>query len=765
MNSRVRMEGMACLSFDDGYVDNLGAAREILCELGVPATIFIPTGFVGRPYFWWDALFEIRGATSDKPELVRRELKAQFPHLDLDRGDAEAEWFAVWDDTRRHPLDVSYRSVDELAARLGVSLEELPRPVTATELKSFAQWPFEIGSHGVSHRSLPSLSHDELRSELLTSRAYLENVVGGPVPHFSYPFGLFDHEVAQFCRGVGYSCGVSLIRDNRLSYSNPFDIPRIDGADGDVDELEAELNAVEENNYRDFFLHTLRPPAQHATESPVSLRQPSPDDSRLVPQTFRGGDLFRSSPINRDWGFYRGTALDRPFIDEFVRTHQGDLFGRAIEIKEPEYFNKFARPGAKIDILDIDPENSSADIIDDLQTAAKIADNTYDCVILTQVLQLIPDYQAALATVARILRPGGVLLVTVCGITQGVLTVEGAFHWSFFQPGLKRALSPHFDTRKTVLHSHGNVGLAASFLMGLTTDDVPSDLWSVKDPEYPIVVTARAVKPYTVPAEIAWLPAVSKPRITVIIPLFNAEATIKETLDSVSRQTLQDYEIIVVDDGSTDASRKVVDELAGKSSGRITVLEHAGNVNRGLSLSRNLALAHATGEMIVFLDSDDTIHPSKFEHDVSILEAHPEAAAVVGRTLWWWDGEENEEARMDEVLRPADRVVHPPEFFEAYYQTRTAESPPCVHSWMVRKSTIDRIEPFDPHVMTYEDQKFLADLSLRFPIYVASTCLCDYRRKKNSLWATAVTSGTDAIAHARFAEWKAEAAKRVPASS
>jgi glycosyltransferase involved in cell wall biosynthesis len=251
----------------------------------------------------------------------------------------------------------------------------------------------------------------------------------------------------------------------------------------------------------------------------------------------------------------------------------------------------------------------------------------------------------------------------------------------------------------------------------------------------------------------------------VIIPLFDAETTIKETLDSVSRQTLQDYEIIVVDDGSTDASRKVVDELAGKSSGRITVLEHAGKVNRGLSLSRNLALAHATGEMIVFLDSDDTIHPSKFEHDVSILEAHPEAAAVVGRTLWWWDDEENEEARMDEVLRPADRVVHPPEFFEAYYQTRTAESPPCVHSWMVRKSAIDQIEPFDPHVMTYEDQKFLADLSLRFPIYVASTCLCEYRRKKNSLWATAVTAGTDSIAHARFAEWKAEAAKRVPASS
>ena len=72
---------------------------------------------------------------------------------------------------------------------------------------------------------------------------------------------------------------------------------------------------------------------------------------------------------------------------------------------------------------------------------------------------------------------------------------------------------------------------------------------------------------------------------------------------------------------------------------------------------------------------------------------------------------------------------------------------------MIRRSALAAIEPFDPEMMTYEDQKFLAGLSLRFPIYVASACLCEYRRKERSLWADAVTSGSDPIAHRRFDEW------------
>jgi peptidoglycan/xylan/chitin deacetylase (PgdA/CDA1 family)/SAM-dependent methyltransferase len=757
--SRTRIEGMACITFDDGYVDNLEAARDILCKYRTSATIFIPTGFVGRPYFWWDALHAISTAASRQPDKARVEMQAQFPALREAVGITEAEWFNVWDRMRRHPLDDAYAAVGELAARLDVNLKDLPRPVTSRELKEFAKWPFEIGSHAESHRPLPSLSIEEVRSELQASRAFLESSTGRSVRSFSYPFGLFDHEVAQACQSLGYSCAVSLVRDHRISYSDVFDLPRIDGADGDVDELTSELDRIEQGNARAFAVHSMTPPR------PIEARPEKchTDTQALVgpapPSAFRGGDLFRVTPINRDWGWGHGIPLDRPFIDRFIQTHRGDLYGRILEVKEPEYTSRYARPGSQIDILDIDRANKAATIVDDLQSCAQIEDNTYDCLILTQVLQLVPDFQSAIATAARILRPGGILLLTVCGITQGVSSNEGSFSWSFFQPGLKHALSTHFDTKKLLLHSHGNVGLAASFLMGLTTADVPPDLLLFEDREYPIVVTARALKPFAVPTVLSWPLASDEPEISVIIPMFNAATTIKEALFSVSQQDHASYEILIVDDGSTDESRRIVDQLARNSNGRITVLEHAGGANRGLSLSRNLAMTHARGEFVIFLDADDTIHPSKFIHDVNILRTHPEAAAVIGRALWWWDGNGNQDAHLDTILEPLDRIVYPPEFFSANYQMMTAGSPPCIHSWMVRKSAMDQIEPFDPHMMTYEDQKFLGELSLRFPIYVASTCLCDYRRKEGTLWSTALASGSDSVAYSRFLEWKAGAIK------
>ena len=387
-------------------------------------------------------------------------------------------------------------------------------------------------------------------------------------------------------------------------------------------------------------------------------------------QRSQTADLFRTTPVNRSWGFGRGTPLDRPFIDQFIKTHRGDIRGQILEIKAAEYAGKYARPDSRIDILDIDPANVAANIIDDLQSAAKIENDSYDCVVLTQVLQLIPDVERAITTAARILRPSGVLLMTVPGITQTVATTDGEFLRSFFKPGLKRLLTAHFDSRKLLLQSHGNAGLAASFLMGITVEDAPPDLFSFDDPEYPIVLTARAVKPFSMPAELAWAPAVEHPEVSIIIPMFNVAGTIKETLFSVSRQSYGSFEILVVDDGSTDLSRNIVEDFARQSRGRITVLEHASNANCGLALSRNLAMEAARGEFLVFLDADDTIHPEKLAHDVHILRSRPEVAAVVGRALWWWDGAGEQDAYLDMTSRPCGPRHRSAGIFQCYLRDR-----------------------------------------------------------------------------------------------
>jgi len=480
--------------------------------------------------------------------------------------------------------------------------------------------------------------------------------------------------------------------------------------------------------------------------------------SEIPPMHFQGGDFFRSTPVSRVWGADRGTALDRPFIEHFIQTHAGDVHGRVLEIGQANYARTYGCRDSQIDVLDIDPENAEADIIDDLQSCSKIGDETYDCLILTQVVQFVPDFERMIATAARILRPGGILLLTTSGITQAPsLTHYQEFFWSFFKPGLKRTLSAHFDKRKLLLDSHGNVGLAASFLMGLAASEVPSELFSVQDPEYPIVLTARAAKPITVPTQLTWKAATTSPDISVIIPMYNAERTIKETLFSVSKQSYDSYEILLIDDGSTDTSRKIVDNIAATSHGRLRVLQHADNANRGLSLSRNLGIEHARGKFLVFLDADDNILPQKLAHDIGILRTHPEAAAVFGRALWWWDGSGEWDAHLDRVPEPANRVVHPPEFFNAAWEAGSFS--PCPVSCMFRKSATDAIEPFDPYVMTYEDQKYFAELSLRFPVYITSTCLGEYRRADGTLWASAVAAGTDPIAAARFLEWKARASR------
>ncbi len=758
LTSLARTDGIACVTFDDGFADNLGAAREILCKYHCPATVLVPTGFVDRRYFWWDVLPAIIQAAREHPESVEAIFQARLPGIRLSgAGGAPPDPFtSVWDRLRRLPLDDVYQIVEELATRCGIGLNDLPRPATSTELRELSEWPFEIGAHAISHRPLPALSLAEAKVEIESSRACLESHTGRPVRTLSYPFGLSDRDVAVACRDAGYLCAVGVARypDYPLSYIDAFNLPRLDAADGDVDELRSLLGDVGDRNIGRFVTRgTCRP-------EPVSISPERRHNFASVqtavssPAQFRGGDFFRVTPVSRVWGCDRGTPLDRPYIDRFIQTHAGDLHGRILEIKQAEYAAKHARAGSHIDILDIDPTNTEANVIDDLQTCTSIADETYDCLILTQVLQLIPDVERAVATAARILRPGGTLLLTAPGITQAGSSHDGEFLWSFFGPGLKRALSAHFDPRKLLVHSHGNVGLAAAFLMGLAVNEVPPDLFSAEDPEYPIVLTARALKPLPVPSEIHWTRAASVPDISVIIPMFNAERTIRGTLFSVSRQSHDSYEILVIDDGSTDASRRIVEETARASQGRITVLQHADNANRGLSKSRNLGLRHACGEFVVFLDADDTIHSEKFAHDIAIVRAHPEIAAVVGRALWWWDGKGEQDAHLDMVFEPANRVLQPPEFFDATYETQAGGVPPCVHSWMVRKSALEAIEPFDPYVLTYEDQKFLAELTLRFPIYVAATCLCEYRRREETLWASAVTSGTDPVARARFVEWK-----------
>ena len=118
--------------------------------------------------------------------------------------------------------------------------------------------------------------------------------------------------------------------------------------------------------------------------------------------------------------------------------------------------------------------------------------------------------------------------------------------------------------------------------------------------------------------------AMSKSRcvVSVVVPLYNTEKYIAECIDSVLNQTLRDLEVLVVDDGSRDRSREIVEELARRDS-RVRLLRHPGGANLGVSRTRRLGITEASGEYIAYLDADDAFEPSKLGQQVGLMKAYP----------------------------------------------------------------------------------------------------------------------------------------------
>ncbi|MBI4402274.1 MAG: glycosyltransferase family 2 protein, partial [Nitrospirae bacterium] len=111
-------------------------------------------------------------------------------------------------------------------------------------------------------------------------------------------------------------------------------------------------------------------------------------------------------------------------------------------------------------------------------------------------------------------------------------------------------------------------------------------------------------------------------KVSVVIPLYNARDVIRHTIASVLAQTWKDYEIIVVDDGSTDGSGAVVRGIGDH-------IRYVRQENAGVARARNRGIAESTGAAIALLDHDDLWHPTKLEKQVQVLERQPEVGMVI----------------------------------------------------------------------------------------------------------------------------------------
>jgi len=209
------------------------------------------------------------------------------------------------------------------------------------------------------------------------------------------------------------------------------------------------------------------------------------------------GDLRRVTPIDPHFGGGRGKPVDRHYIERFLADHAGDIQGRVLEVAEDHYTWRYGGNRVeKSDIIHADPGNPRATLVADLADAGEIENDSFDCFICTQTLTYIYDVQSAVATIHRILKPGGVLLATVPGISQISPYDRDRWgeYWRFTTQSLRRLLTESFKPEDIRVEAHGNVLASTAFLQGLAAEDLRHDELEHHDQRYEMLITGRAVK-------------------------------------------------------------------------------------------------------------------------------------------------------------------------------------------------------------------------------------------------------------------------------
>jgi len=237
-----------------------------------------------------------------------------------------------------------------------------------------------------------------------------------------------------------------------------------------------------------------------------------------------------------------------------------------------------------------------------------------------------------------------------------------------------------------------------------------------------------------------------QPLISVVVPVFNAEPFLADTIESVIAQTWSHWELLLVDDGSSDRSPDIARSYAERHPSKIRYLEHPGRANHGESATRNLGLEAGQGDLFAFLDADDLWLPEKLERQVPLLLGQPEAGWLYGNTLYWFADDEDKSWAPDLGL-PSGTLVRTPELLIRWLRRKAAV--PCTCSLLVRRATMERCGGFDESFRSmYADQVLYARLALTAPALIDDGCWERYRQHPASAVAVSKRDGT-----AREARW------------
>lgn len=250
-----------------------------------------------------------------------------------------------------------------------------------------------------------------------------------------------------------------------------------------------------------------------------------------------------------------------------------------------------------------------------------------------------------------------------------------------------------------------------------------------------------------------------KTLVSIIIPFYNREKFLSESVESVLAQTVKEWELFLIDDGSTDKTAEIAAKFAEKYPNKIFLLNHQDNQNKGASAARNLGIANATGEYITFLDSDDVFFPDTLERELRAFAENPEADAVCGTMECWfsWSSEADKRENdftIDLVLE-TEKLYQPPDLF--VHNLKAGGRKPGINCVMLKRNFAEEIGAFEAeYKYTWEDQVFWAKLTLNGKIYVMNAVLAKYRQHSASISDIQMKDGRDILSMTVFFDWLAD---------
>lgn len=212
--------------------------------------------------------------------------------------------------------------------------------------------------------------------------------------------------------------------------------------------------------------------------------------------------LHRLRPYRPEFGGRRGKYIDRFYIEAFLTGYKNTIHGRVAEFESDQYSRMFGDGQLeRADILDIDVRNERRTITLDLQDTAGVPENSFDCIICTQTLFLIRDYNAAVQSLKKMLKPGADLLVTLPGICPAVrgslVAGSGQDWWRFTGRSAQKIFADVFGDDNVIVHTYGNVLTATAFMHGLVQEELTREELEFHDPDFEVIIGVKATKPHS----------------------------------------------------------------------------------------------------------------------------------------------------------------------------------------------------------------------------------------------------------------------------